>query len=242
MTFVPNLNFFEFIPEDELIKLEMDRTYVPRTLLLDEVRAGENYEVVLTNFHGGAMVRYRPGDMIRITSLRNDKLGMDIPQMAFERRVDGLIDFNVIRLSEKTIWEALEKSGVAYEDWTAYKEPGQQVLNLLIELKNGYKEEEKTLAARVRKNLLQIDSEEFGQSAVHSDTIDMLGFDIRVQLLRPGTFADYSSEKQTTGADLAHLKPPHIQPSQETLTLLVAKPEKVAEAAETQSSDKVAAV
>ena len=77
MTFVPNLNFFEFIPEEELIKLEMDRSYRPRTLLMDEVKAGENYEIVLTNFHGGAMIRYRPGDMVRITSLRNDKLGIE---------------------------------------------------------------------------------------------------------------------------------------------------------------------
>jgi len=77
MVFFPNLNFLEFIPEEEYYKNRFDRTYQPKTVLLDEVKAGENYELVITNFHGGALVRYRIGDMIRITALRNENLGID---------------------------------------------------------------------------------------------------------------------------------------------------------------------
>ena len=69
MTFIPSLNFLEFIPEKEHFKWQLDHSYRPKTVLLDEVKTGENYEIVITNFHGGALVRYRPGDMIRITSL-----------------------------------------------------------------------------------------------------------------------------------------------------------------------------
>ena len=137
MTFIPNLNFLEFIPEEEQFKWQLDHSYQLKTLLLDEVKAGENYEIVITNFHGGAMVRYRMGDMVKITSLRNEKLGIEIPQMVFERRADGLIDFVFIRLTEKTIWQAIERTGIAYEDWIAYKEPGEPVLRLFIELKDG---------------------------------------------------------------------------------------------------------
>ena len=93
MTFVPHLNFLEFIPEDEHFKSQLDPGYRPRTILLDEVKAGENYEIVITNFHGGALTRFRVGDMVRITSLQNERLGINTPQMAFERRVDGLLDF-----------------------------------------------------------------------------------------------------------------------------------------------------
>ena len=92
MSFIPDLNFLEFIPEEEVIKEQHHRYYRPRTVLLDEVQPGKIYELVITNFHGGAMVRYRIGDMIRITSLRNDELNIDIPQMTFERRADDLID------------------------------------------------------------------------------------------------------------------------------------------------------
>ena len=86
MTFVPHLNFLEFIPESEYNKWNKDHSYQPKTVLLDEVKTGEVYEIVITNFHGGALVRYRPGDMIKITAQRNDKLGIKIPQMVFERR------------------------------------------------------------------------------------------------------------------------------------------------------------
>jgi len=224
MTFVPNLNFLEFLPEDEQLKLEMDRSYRPRTLLLDEVEAGQNYEIVITNFHGGVMTRYRPGDIVRITALRNDKLGIELPQMVFERRIDGMLDFNIIRFTEKEIWHALENAGIIYEDWTAYKEPGQQVLNLVLELKDGYQGKEKDIEARVYQQLTKADDDEFTQSAVHIDAIDMVGFSIKLKILPPGTFTNYTAHRQAEGADLAHLKPPHIQPSEETLTLLITKP------------------
>ena len=103
MVFFPNLNFLEFIPEREHFKWQINHSYQPKTVLLDEVKVGENYELVITSFHGGAMVRYRVGDMIRITALRNEKLNIDIPQMVFERRADDLIDLGFMRLTEKVI-------------------------------------------------------------------------------------------------------------------------------------------
>jgi hypothetical protein len=147
MTFIPSLNFLEFIPEAEHFKWRLDPSYQPKTVLLDEVKAGENYELVITNFHGGALVRYRPGDMVRITALRNEKLGIDLPQMVFDRRADDLLDFVFVRLTEKTIWQAIENAGIAYEDWTAYKKEGQPVLSLYIELKDSYQGSEADVAA-----------------------------------------------------------------------------------------------
>ena len=45
MTFIPNLNFLEFIPEKEHFKWQLDNDYQPRTLLLNELKAGEKYEL-----------------------------------------------------------------------------------------------------------------------------------------------------------------------------------------------------
>ena len=229
MTFIPNLNFLEFIPEEEHFKWQLDHGYKPKTVLLNEVKAGENYEVVITNFHGGALVRYRVGDMVRITSLRNEKLGIDIPQMVFERRVDGLLDFVFIRLTEKTIWQAIEGAGVAYEDWTAYKEPGQPVLDLFIELKDGYQASEADVAKAVREQIMKSDNDKDTASLIRDDFADMINFGLKATLLPHGAFADYTSQRQAEGADLAHLKPPHINPSDKVLSLLLAKPEAVPE-------------
>ncbi len=227
MTFVPNLNFLEFIPEKEHFKWQMDRSYQPKTLLLDEVEAGENYELVLTNFHGGALVRYRIGDMVRITSLRNEKLGIEIPQMAFERRADDLLNFMVIKLTEKQIWQAIERSGIAYEDWTAYKKPGESILHLLIELKNGFQGSETEILAAIQEQIIDSGKSSYRTSGVLEDWRDALDFSVEVTLLPQGAFANYITQKQAEGADPAHLKPPHINPSDKVLTLLLSKPEEV---------------
>jgi len=228
MTFVPSLNFLEFIPEKEHFKWRLDPEYQPRTVLLDEVEAGENYEIVISNFHGGALVRYRPGDMVQITSLRNESLGIDIPQMAFERRADDLLDFVFVRLTEKTVWQAIENTGIAYEDWIAFKKEGQPVLSLYLELKNDYQGSEAEIAAAIREQILRSDSQHKGTEALYRDEFaTMIDFKVEVNTLSPGAFAHFTEQRRAEGADLAHLKPPHINPSQRVLDLLTEKPEEV---------------
>jgi len=239
MTFIPNLNFLEFIPEKEHFKWQLDRDYQPKTVLLDEVKSGENYEIVVTNFHGGALVRYRIGDMVRITALRNAKLGINLPQMVFERRADGLLNFVVLQLTEKLIWQAIERTRIAYEDWTAYKIPGEPVLRLLIELKNSYQGSETDIAAAVLEQILKPGNGNYTMSAVLEDLTDMIDFSVEVIRLPSGAFANYTAQKQAEGADLAHLKPPHINPSDKVISLLLGKPEAVPKVKVEAEAEKV---
>ncbi len=230
MTFVPNLNFLEFIPEAEHFKWQSDNSYQPKTVLLDEVTAGENYEMVITNFHGGAMARYRMGDVIRITSLKNENLGIGIPQMAFERRADDLIDLGPIRLTEKVIWQAIENSNIPYADWTARKEiiENRPVLQLYLELKDGYVASARGVATAVYEQVKRLDD-----GFIHEDLPSLeriMDFKpIEVILLPEGAFANYTAQRRAEGADLAHLKPPHINPSDRVLSLLGTKVEAVPE-------------
>jgi len=233
MTFIPSLNFLEFIPEKEHFKWQLDHSYQPKAVLLDEVKAGEVYEIVITNFHGGALVRYRPGDMVRITSLRNDKLGINMPQMVFERRADDLLDFVFVRLTEKTIWQAIENTGLDYVDWTAHKKPGEPVLSLSIELKNGYQANETEVAATIRDQIIKSDNNvRDTELLIRDEFATMIDFKVEVDLLTQGAFGNYTTQRQAEGADLAHLKPPHINPSPKVLSLLTAKPEVVEVGAE----------
>lgn len=227
MTFIPNLNLYEFIPEEEHLKWVMDQSYQPKTVLLNEVNPGERYELVITNFHGGSLIRFRIGDMIKITSLINDNIGIQLPQMVFERRVDDVIDFNVIRLSEKAIWQALEKASISYEDWIAYREPGQLKLNLILELKNNNNVSEEEIISNIYQQLVHPDNDDFAKSEVHDDLMDMVGFNLEVRLLPKGTFRNYISQRQAEGADLAHLKPPHINPKEKVLSNLMPNHEEI---------------
>jgi len=225
MTFIPTLDFFEFIPEREWFKWQLDHSYQPKTVLLDEVKAGENYEIVLTNFHGGVFVRYRIGDIVRITSLRNEKLNIDIPQMVFYSRADDRIDISGFgRLTEKVIWEAIENSGIPYKDWTARKETigDRTILHLYLELKDNYVVSEEAVAATIYDGLQKLDSVyHYNQYSAYSDPETMIGMKpIKVTFLPRGAFVGYISQRQAEGADLGAIKPPHINPSDKVLSLL----------------------
>jgi len=217
MTFIPHLNFLEFIPEEESLQSRQDHTYQPTTVLLDEVKAGENYEIVITNFQGGAFVRYRLGDMVKITSLRNEELKIDLPQMVFHARVDDMIDIaGFTRLTEKVIWQAIENSGVAYEDWVVCKEVKEKpVLHLYLEPKeNGYVPGER-VGASIHQELKKLDKP-------YAELESFLGLQpMEVTLLPKGAFHDYMLKQRAAGADLAHLKPPHINPSHSIVDCLV---------------------
>ncbi len=226
MTFVPNLDFLEFIPENEVDREKADKYYRPKTVLLDEVQAEEIYELVITNFHNGIMTRYRIGDMVRITALRNEKLNIDIPQMIFERRADDLIDVTCFgRLTEKIIWQAIEDSGIPYVDWTARKEivKDKSVLHLYIELKGGHMASEETIAAVMYDEIVELNNIFHYNQYLHfgGEPMAMLGYKpLIVTLLPSGSFRSYIAQRQAEGADLGHLKPTHINPSDKVLSLL----------------------
>ena len=246
MTFIPNLNFFEFIPEREWFKWQLDHSYQPKTILLDEVKAGEKYEIVITNFHGGIMTRYRPGDMVRITSLRNEKLNIDIPQMVFEKRADDLvIIFGVGYLTEKVIGEAIENTGIPCVDWTACKEivSNKPALQIYIELKDNYIASEQSVAASVYNELEKLDSVYHFNlyKYAYGNATKFLGLrPIAVTFLPQGAFSGYISQRRSEGAAVGNLKPPHINPSDEVLSLLKA-PKVVVEAAPVTEDERAAA-
>jgi hypothetical protein len=221
MTFIPNLNFLEFIPEKEHAKWQINHKYQPKTVLLDEVKAGECYEIVITNFHGGALVRYRVGDMIRITSLKNEASGINLPQMVFERRADDLLDFATIRLTEKTIWNAIESAGLHYQDWVAFKNPGELTLNLLIEPNEGENVIANELETNLYNQIIKGELSAFATSQSHKDAIKTTKLEIKVTLLPQGTFAGFTAKRREEGADIAHLKPQHVNPPQKVLAFFL---------------------
>lgn len=222
MTFIPHLNFFEFIPEHESIKSRENPAYQPSTLLLDEIKPG-NYELVITSLHGGPFVRYRPGHLIQITSLHNEELNVDIPQMVFLTRVDDQIDIaGFTRLSEKIIWQAIENTGLDYTDWTVRKEvKGKPVLRLYIELKETEDVTAGQVADYVHRELKKLDTP-------YAELESFTGLrPLEVTLIPSDAFRQYMLKQQEAGADLTQLKLSHINPSDamlETLLTIAASP------------------
>ena len=217
MTFLPYFHFLEFIPEEEVAKSSANEGYQPSTVLMDEVEAGKNYEIVITNFHGGAFIRYRLGDMVSITSLDNEKLNVKLPQMTFYSRCDGLIDLaGFTRLTERTIGEAINLASVDCEEWTARKESEKSpVLHLYLELRCNDKPSVQVVETAIHEQLKKIDRS-------YAETETMLALSpLKVSLLPGGSFRRYAARQRAEGADLAHLKPPHINPSDDAIEALL---------------------
>jgi hypothetical protein len=218
LTFVPDMSFWEFIPEEEHLRSRQDPAYQPRTVLLDEVQPGQIYEIVGTNFHGGAFVRYRVGDLVEITARRDEEHGIDIPQMVFHARADDIIDLGgFTRLTERSIAWALENAKIAYSDWTARKDAGESGprIHLYIEGKDHEHRDAQAVGQAVHGCLQDLEPE-------YRDWIEVMHGDPPVvTLLSPGTFERYMAEKQAQGADLAQLKPVRMKPSDEVMADLL---------------------
>ena len=222
LTFFPASCFLEFAPEEEWLKSREDKGYQPRTVLLDELEPGKKYEVIATSFYGMPFLRYRIGDIIKCVALEDEEAGVKLPQIVFDCRGDDLIDIaGFARLDEKTLHQALAKSGLAWEDWSARKEDenGSPVMRLYVELKKDSKATE--VEEILHKQLVSLNSD-------YAHLESMLGLKpLRVTLLPAGSFKRYYEEKRRAGADLGHLKPPHMNASDEVMeNLKTAAPDK----------------
>ncbi len=230
LTFYPTYNFFEFIPEEESLKSRADPLYQPSTLLLDEVKPGENYELVITNFHGGPFVRYKLGDMVKITAMRNEQLNIDIPQMVYHSRVDDMIDIaGFTRLTETVIWKAIENSGIAYEDWAVRKELKEKpILHLYLEPKSSNHLTAEEVATLVHQQLSRLDTP-------YSELESYLGLKpLEVTLVPQGAFNRYMLKQQAAGVELGRLKVSHVNPTDDVVDFLLGRAPQVTVSSKTK--------
>lgn len=216
MTPLPYSCFLEFISESEWLNNRKDNNHQPRTVLLDEVKPGECYEVVLTSFHGMPFFRYKLGDIVKVVALEDRESGIVLPQLVFQSRTSDIIDIaGFSRLDEKTIWQAIANTGVKYEDWCARKEyeEDKPIVHVYIELRQEIPVED--LEKAINKNLAEIDKN-------YSDLLNYLGLrGLKVSIIPTGSFQKYYEAKRKAGADLAHLKPPHMNPSDAIMMELI---------------------
>ncbi len=123
LVFFPDVCFYEFIPKTEMEANLEDPSYVPNTYLLDELVAGSEYELVISNLKGGAFARYRVGDIFKCISLSNEEDNIKLPQFNYIDRGPTIIDIaGFTRISEATISDALELSKLSITEWFAIKD------------------------------------------------------------------------------------------------------------------------
>jgi len=217
MTFFPDSVFLEFIPLEEHNRHKNDPTYQIKTVLYDELEVGV-YELVFSSFYGGVFIRYRIGDFFEVLSIGDNEIGTELPQLKFYSRADDIIDIgNFVRLTERDIWKTIEATKINYQDWVARKETidGAVKLHIYIELKQNLDNDVDNIRSAINKQFSKLFND-------FKDLEEMLLVDpLAVTILPMGSFDAYMNMKIALGADIAHLKPPHMQPSNEVLEDLI---------------------
>jgi len=217
MTFFPDAAFLEFIPEDEWAKWRLDPSYVPDTVLLNEVELDKRYEIVITNLYGKPLIRYRMHDLIKFTALEDEETGIKLPQMEFVGRSAAFIDLAGFTglIDEKMVWQSIVNTGIKNVDWSIRKEVvnSRPILHLYIEPIELIDQEEIRFKVREQLKIL---------NPFYADYEELLETDgLKVTILESGSFHEYQQAKVAQGADLAHLKPPHMNASDEIIQLLL---------------------
>jgi hypothetical protein len=206
--------FWEFLPEAEYQMWRADRGYQPVTYLTNELQPGR-YVLVGTSLLGGVFVRYILGDLVRVLNVNDPELGIHLPQIVVESRADDLIDLgSMVLLTERSLWQAFAHLDLQTTDWVARKEilPAEgPVVRIFIE-SNGHSRD---LAQDLHSALIETSDDyktAFGITG---------GNPVRVSPLAPGTFKAYLESKRAEGAELGHLKPPRMQPSDAVMNRLL---------------------
>jgi hypothetical protein len=188
---------------------------------MDQLEVGKRYEVVISNFYGGAFVRYRMHDLMEVTSLGNTALGVRLPQFRFVGRSGDFIDLSGFAglIDERQLKMAIDSSGVSLVDWVVSKEYLQNgpILHLYVEPALTEAASPEQMSARIHEHLKELNAD-------YADIEKMLGFvPLTLTLLTSGTFNRYMKHQVAQGADMAHLKPARIQPTSDALQMLRAK-------------------
>jgi hypothetical protein len=215
--FTPYSVFIEFAPEAEIHRWLQEPSHLPQTVLLDGVKPGERYELIITSLYGMTFARYRMEDIFVCTAVADEAAGILLPQFEFYGRAHDLIDLSGFsQLTEKDLWGALSAAGIRTGGWTARKESEADtpVLRFYLEAQNGARPED--LAESIHQALA-------GSNFNFRDLESMLGLrPIRVTKLASGTFRAYYEAQKAAGAPLVKLKPPAMNAHQEAIDRLQA--------------------
>lgn len=223
LTMVPYLNFFEFLPDDELERERLHSGYQPRSILTDELSAGRNYELVVTNLLGGPMVRFRTGDIVRVTAIGNVNLGSELPQIVHYGRRGSLLEIGgFVRLTETAIGQAIADAGLDAAGWSARKEVegNEPVVHVRLEPASDPPPHAEAVA-RLDEALGRVDQN-------WADMAEIAGLRaLRLTLLPAGSFARYSTRTNEGGGRLRAPSPvvagmPRLNPDDHAIETLIA--------------------
>lgn len=214
MTFLPHVNFLEFIPDDELARERRSPNLDPATHVMDELQPGHSYEVVITSLNGMPFVRYRTGELVEVIAADDAETGVILPQFSFVGRADRIIDIEgFTRLDESTLDRAVSAVAGGAIEWTARKEleGDSPILRVYAE---GV-EDVTAFGSALHESLV-------AEDAYYRDLQTMLEVQpLRVTGVASGTFRTFYENRRRKGYALDVRSMPRVNPNDEEIAELL---------------------
>lgn len=203
--------FFEFIPQAQWEETQ------PQTLLATEVKIGELYRVLVTNYSG--LYRYDNGDIVEVVGFYNKT-----PLITFRYRRGGLLSSTTEKTTEfhaTQVMQSLQQEfGLTLEDFcitlTENDFPAHYLVN--IELTSRPLTNPQAFLARFDQKLQQIN---VYYGAKRRDQVPAP----RLRILAPGSFAIVRQRQLQTGIPDSQLKFPHISEDRNFLSGIIVEQE-----------------
>lgn len=208
---IPDTVYYEFIP------ISKSGEKAPKTLTLNEVVEGEDYEVVVTNYAG--LYRYRLGDVVRVIEFYENS-----PVIEFLYRKNQLLNMVSEKTNEDHITQAIknsmEKLRLNLVDYTTDANnnitPGNYVF--YIELVESFNQKyitniENVLDEELRKCNLAYDR------ARKSKKLGKL----QVYLLKPNTFSMIKEKSFIKGVSKNQIKIPRVITNKKNIKDIIEK-------------------
>lgn len=188
--------FFEFIPQDQW---EAEH---PKTLLATEVKPGNLYRILMTNYSG--FYRYDIGDVVEVVGFYNQA-----PLLTFRYRRGGLLSSTTEKTTEFHVTQVMQslqrEFGVTLEDFCITLSddaiPAHYLVN--IELAPNQRLDDPEAFLRCFDRTLQ--SIHVSYAVKRPDTIPAP----RLRILEPGSFATLRQQQVQKGIPDSQLKFPH---------------------------------
>ena len=196
---LPYSGFYEFIPMDG-----GSETQEAVPVLMDQLEAGREYELIVTNLSG--FYRYRIGDVIRVTGFHNK-----CPMIVFSYRKNQLVSMYGEKVTEAVMQSSVEKlssdSGTRILEYSVYpdtdSDPGRYIVLLESDEEIGPDRWQP-----YSDNLNRILCEAHDSYRAKMDSKIMLPLEVR--FVQPQTYALYRDMKIMDGASPNQIKPIHV--------------------------------
>ncbi|GAA0725110.1 GH3 auxin-responsive promoter family protein [Clostridium malenominatum] len=208
---IPDTAFYEFIPIRDGIE------DIQHVLCLDELKVGEKYEVVITNYAG--LYRYRIGDVIKVVDFYNN-----CPEVEFLYRKNQVLNMVSEKTNEEHLTSAIrstvKKLNLNLVDYTTMPDnsisPGRYVFyfefkstipNSKVELL------EETLDSEIKNSNLAYDRARNNKKLAR----------VKVVLLKPNTFNFVKEFQLSKGISKNQIKIPRVLTNNKNILNIINK-------------------